>query len=612
MKTGISDSGLNLTHSRFSTLEVPLPPLNEQKRIVAKIEELFSELDAGEESLRKARRQLGVYRQSLLKQAFEGKLTAAWREQNPRLLESPEQLLARIQAERQARYEDRLKEWKKTVKNWEAGKLKGKKPIKPREAEVVPLTKDAISGLPVLPSPWMWTSLSELSDHIVDGTHKTPKYVAHGVQFISAKDINDFTISFANTRFITPEEHEELWRRCKPSKGDILLTKSGTIGRVAVVKTDHEFSVFESVAVVPISRSVGAQFFAFQIYCTVQGTFGAANQKGVGVRHLHLEDIRKLPTSLPSLAEQQEIVRLLDEQFTVIEQNEREIDTALKRSEALRQSILKKAFSGQLVAQDPADEPAGMLLERIRKERETAKESPRKLTRVPKAKPAPEIEEDFFPGIAAAKPREEKPAGTPGKTDLQAGLVALAIAAHENGPEHLGHVKAEKIVHLCDVIARLQLDRHPVKDAAGPNDFPQAKKVEHRAKMQGWFTVKKKPGAKAYTYQRGRNFDRLVHDTEARLGPQLQTLRDLIGDLAAMSVQDAELVATVHAAWNNLLLAGDSPPTEDAIVREAREDWHPDKLKIPRERFFEAIAWIEWANVVPVGSGAPVCGRPHP
>ena len=92
---------------------------------------------------------------------------------------------------------------------------------------------------------------------------------------------------------------------------------------------------------------------------------------GAGKPGLNLDNVRSLVVPIPSLPEQQEIVRLLDEQFTVIEQNEREIDTALKRSEVLRQSILKKAFSGQLVAQDPADEPAGELLERIRKERET-------------------------------------------------------------------------------------------------------------------------------------------------------------------------------------------------------------------------------------------------
>jgi type I restriction enzyme S subunit len=370
---GTTRSRVNLTIVR--SIEINLPPLNEQRRIFSKIEELFSELDDGIASLKTARAQLKVYRQALLKQAFEGKLTAQWRKDHADQLETADQLLARIQAERQSRYEERIKDWGKSIKAWESGKLKGKKPIKPREAEIVPLTKDAISDLPELPSPWIWTSLSELSDHIVDGTHKTPKYVEQGVHFISAKDINDFTVSFAKTKYITAAEHEELWRRCRPSEGDILLTKSGTIGRVAVVKTDHEFSVFESVAVIPISRSVEPQFFAFQIFCTVQGSFGAANQKGVGVRHLHLEDIRKLPTSLPSLPEQQEIVRLLDEQFTVIQQNEREIDAALKRSEALRQSILKKAFAGQLVAQDPADEPAGVLLERIRAERKQVAET---------------------------------------------------------------------------------------------------------------------------------------------------------------------------------------------------------------------------------------------
>jgi type I restriction enzyme S subunit len=111
----------------------PLPPLAEQKRIVAKIEELFSELDAGEESLRRARRQLGVYRQSLLKQAFEGKLTARWREQNADQIESPDQLLARIQTEREARYEQQIKEWEKEVKEWEKAYTDEKRPPKPQQ-----------------------------------------------------------------------------------------------------------------------------------------------------------------------------------------------------------------------------------------------------------------------------------------------------------------------------------------------------------------------------------------------------------------------------------------------------------------------------------------------
>jgi len=90
-----------------------------------------------------------------------------------------------------------------------------------------------------------------------------------------------------------------------------------------------------------------------------------------GLHTLSVSKVQRLPVPLCSLPEQQEIVRLLDEQFEAIERNERELDAALKRSETLRQSILKRAFSGRLVPQDPADESAAALLERIRVERKT-------------------------------------------------------------------------------------------------------------------------------------------------------------------------------------------------------------------------------------------------
>ena len=111
-----------------------MPPLPEQHRIVAKIEELFSELDKGVESLKTARTQLKVYRQAVLKHAFEGKLTAQWREENKDKLETPEQLLARIKRERETRYERQLKEWKAAVsRTWEESGKPGKKPTEAEE-----------------------------------------------------------------------------------------------------------------------------------------------------------------------------------------------------------------------------------------------------------------------------------------------------------------------------------------------------------------------------------------------------------------------------------------------------------------------------------------------
>lgn len=140
----------SLAKRDIEAITIPLPPLAEQRRIVAKIEELFSELDAGEESLRRARRQLGVYRQSLLKQAFEGKLTAHWRKQNPGLIESPDQLLNRIEAERQKRYLDQLK-------LWEASRKQGRKASKPKRPESASAVPDEVmAALPQLPSGWLW------------------------------------------------------------------------------------------------------------------------------------------------------------------------------------------------------------------------------------------------------------------------------------------------------------------------------------------------------------------------------------------------------------------------------------------------------------------------
>ena len=119
-KLGIAVPNVNAT--KLTSITLPIPPAAEQRRIVAKIEELFSELDKGIESLKAARAKLNIYRQAVLKHAFEGKLTAQWREENKDKLETPEQLLARIKQEREARYEQQLQEWKAAVKEWEAGR----------------------------------------------------------------------------------------------------------------------------------------------------------------------------------------------------------------------------------------------------------------------------------------------------------------------------------------------------------------------------------------------------------------------------------------------------------------------------------------------------------
>lgn len=374
-----SSSGIgqpNVNGAKLAALRIPLPPLNEQKRIVAKIEELFSELDDGEESLRRARRQLGVYRQSLLKQAFEGKLTATWRSQNPDLLESPDQLLQRIQVEREARYEEQVNEWEEAVEKWEADGSVGRKPSKPTKPK--PLNLFDCSELPKnvgTPIEWLVLIYGELCSVVKNGISQKPSgSTGYKISRISA--VRPMFFDYEDYRFIPCSD--EFAEGYALEAGDLVFTRYNGARRYVGVCAhftgkDARLYPDKLIRTRPDLPSLDPSFLEFALNSGFSRAWletkirTTAGQSGVSGG-----DVKAIPIPLCSLPEQQEIVRILDEQFTVIEQNEREIDAALKRSEALRQSILKKAFSGQLVEQDPNDEPASELLARIRAERAEA------------------------------------------------------------------------------------------------------------------------------------------------------------------------------------------------------------------------------------------------
>ncbi len=366
----------SLAKRDIEIIPFPLPPLNEQKRIVSKIEELFSELDAGEGSLRRARRQLGVYHQSLLKQAFEAKLTAPWRKQNPHLLESPDQLLNCIQEERQARYEEQIKVWESVFEKWEGNGENGKRPTKPRAPkDSDPMGQGELRHLADLPTGWTYARLSESIVNIDAGKsfscdERPPSAEEIGVAKVSAVTWGEYDESESKTcreaSKIVPEYF------IKP--GDFLLSRANTIelvGAVVIVKRTTKHVMLSDKTLRVNFAGIDPNYILQYLRCRTGRleimVRSSGNQESM--RNIGQDRVGAIITPLCSLPEQQEIVRLLDEQFTVIEQNEREIDAALKRSAALRQSILKKVFTGQLVPQDPADEPASALLERIRKER---------------------------------------------------------------------------------------------------------------------------------------------------------------------------------------------------------------------------------------------------
>ena len=225
MKTGINDSGLNLTHSRFAALEVAVAPLNEQRRIVTKIEELFSKLDKGVESLKTAHTQLNIYRQAVLKHAFEGKLTAQWREENKDKLETPEQLLDCIKQEREARYERQLQEWK----------VDEKKHKKPKPPKYLPLlTVEELAELPELPEGWSWTRFGLLDIELKRGPFGSSitksMFVPSGFKVYEQGNAIYREVS-RGSYFINDEKYEEL-SAFAVLPGDFIVSCAGTVGRL--------------------------------------------------------------------------------------------------------------------------------------------------------------------------------------------------------------------------------------------------------------------------------------------------------------------------------------------------------------------------------------------
>lgn len=365
-----------ISRGNLATVPIPIPPLNEQRRIVEKIEARFDEIEKGVESLKTAKTTLSLYRQSLLKSAFEGRLTANWRARNADNLEAPETLLARIQAEREIRYKAALDDWQEALTTWRAAGEKGRKPVKPKRP--AGFREFDFTDLRQLPDGWVYLPFEGLAWSIRNGISAKPDEKGPLKIFrISAvrpmsfdledfRRITDLNGSFADYRLV---------------HGDLVFTRyNGSrdyVGVSAMYRGDGTHVYPDKLIRCEIKSDIlNPAFLEAATNCGESRAYierrirTTAGQSGISGG-----DIKSMPVPICSPTEQAEIVRILDARLDAADALETEIDAALTRANALRQSILKKAFSGQLVPQDPDDEPAAALLERIKAERAKAPKS---------------------------------------------------------------------------------------------------------------------------------------------------------------------------------------------------------------------------------------------
>lgn len=304
--------------------EIALPPLNEQKRIVSKIEELFSLVDSAKDTLEKTKILLKQYRQSILKHAFEGKLVS----QDPN--DEPASVLL--------------------------DKIKKENPDK-KFSEIIEKKE--------LPNGWIVCKINDVCDLMGGGTPSRAnlEYFGGDIPWLTPTEIpkNKITIISQSKEKITKLGLEKSSAKLIP-KNSVLLTSRASIGYVAIaginLTTNQGFASF-------ITHDIIYNFF-LAYWLSNNKKLLESNARGTTFKEISKSTIRELPIFIPPINEQKRIVTKIEELFSVVEKNEKIVDQLLIQCVQMKKSILKQAFEGKLVPQDPNDEPAEILLQRIK------------------------------------------------------------------------------------------------------------------------------------------------------------------------------------------------------------------------------------------------------
>lgn len=324
----------NMSGKALASVLFALPPLAEQHRIITKVDELMALCDQLEQQhsnvqqaheilvsqllatliqsqnaaefninwqriyayfdlLFTTESSIDAFKQTLLQVAVMGKLIP----QDPKD-EPARELLKRIQAEK--------------VKLMAKGKLRKEKPLVPISEDEKPFE---------IPNSWEWVRLKTIATKITDGTHYTPKYLNGGVPFLSVKDMSSGKLDFSSTRFISEAEHNELFKRCNPEYGDLLLTKVGTTGIAVVVNVKQPFSIFVSVALIKsVWDLINVNYLKLLISAPLVKKQSEEGTEGIGNKNLVLRKIEEFVLVLPPLAEQHRIVAKVDELMVLCDQ----------------------------------------------------------------------------------------------------------------------------------------------------------------------------------------------------------------------------------------------------------------------------------------------------
>ena len=304
----------NISMELINNFLVPLPSLEEQKRITLKLQSLITYISEYDQYYNKLENLNNNYKvelkKSILQYAIQGKLVKQDLED-----ESAEILINKILDEKrelikskQMKKENLSVIYKDSTDNQFYEKFD--------DGKIVNITDEIPFDIP---DNWAWTRLANILTKLTDGTHKTPRYVENGVPFVSVKDMSSGTLKLDNTKYITKEEHKTLFERCNPQKGDIILSKIGTTGIPVIVETDIEFSLFVSLALLKFNNEyIDREYLKNLILSPLVQKQCKENTKGVGNKNWVMKDISRTLIVIPPHNEQVKIIEKLNTLFSII------------------------------------------------------------------------------------------------------------------------------------------------------------------------------------------------------------------------------------------------------------------------------------------------------
>jgi type I restriction enzyme S subunit len=544
---------LKLPQGPMKRIPLLVPEEKEQRRIVAEIEKQFTRLEAGVAALRRVQANLKRYRAAVLKAACEGKLVLSEGELQKSVgkgqngFESGEQLLKRILDERRQRSEDSNRK----------SKIRNRKYVEP----VPPDT----ANLPPVPTGWTWASVDQLGQV---GTGATPKrgrsdyYEGGDIAWVTSSALNRPFVDSAD-EFVTKKALAETNLTIFPT-GTLLLAMYGegkTRGKCAELRIPATTN--QAIAGIQC-RSEIREYLKLSLWRQYESMRLAASG---GVQpNLNLSLVRAFCIPVPPLAEQTRIVAEVERRLSVVEELERVVSANLQRASSLRQSILQKAFSGKLVK--------------------------------------PEASSSIQLGLAGI------PQNVLDIQDIIKNRAAIDAYILANSPynKYLGRTKMEKENHFLEYEAKIPLGRLALRDAAGPVDIGSRLAVEDEAKNQNWYSVVKHQmggGKIRYEYVAGKKIAAAIPIAETFMGDRKPAVDRLIKLLKPLNTDQCSVVATLYAAWNDLLLLG-KHVSDQTIITESSDNWHHEKKKIPIAEWNWGLNWLRKNNLIPNGRGKPI------